>query len=135
MPGAYFVKPKRVTWRSIVGDDMSRLNDNSSAHVIYKIGSTTQLFIEDRTRSYGEYEVIDEWETSRAGGVYIEQDLRDNLIALGYKNWQNKKDHFMVHRKDIDAFVTNVRRICMESFEEITEMEKRLKEKRNKFLC
>ena len=125
MPGAYLVLPRWVKLRGPIGDDETRLNSLSSSRksLVYKIGGTTQKCIEDRTKSYGEYDLIDDWDTSRAGALYLEEHLRNKLIAIGYKQWQNKKDHFIIHHTDVDAFVAHVRKICTNCRKHLERME------------
>ena len=128
MPGTYFIKPKRVQEPDEFGDNRTRLNTLSSTRksLIYKVGSSTQEFIEDRTKDFGEHELIDKWETTCAGALYTEEHLRNILLYAGYKQWGKKKDYFIVHEKDIDAFIAHVRRICNACVKQLTEMEKNI---------
>jgi hypothetical protein len=128
MPGVYLVKPASITSRDIIGDDETRLNriSSSTKSLVYKIGGTTQKYIEDRTRSYGDYDLVYDCDTSRESALYLEEYLRNKLIAIGYKQWRNKKDHFIIHHTDIDDFVSQVRIICTKCSKELRKMEDRV---------
>lgn len=125
MPGVYAVVPAVVESRGPIGDVETRLNRLSSSRksLVYKIGSTTQPFIEDRTRSYGEHHLVYECNTSRESALYIEEHLRNRLIALGYKQWAKKKDHFLIHHTDNDVFVAHIRSICNNRRKHLEKME------------
>ena len=107
-----------------MGDDMTRLNDiDSCKSIVYKIGSTTQKYIEDRCKSYREYEIVQEWETSGKAALYLEEHLREWLILIGYEQWQNKKDYFIIPRVKEDAFVKHLRRIGDKCAKHLERME------------
>jgi hypothetical protein len=101
---------------------LNRFSSSRKSNV-YKIGSTTQKYIEDRTRSYGEHDLLYYCDTSRESALYLEEYLRNKLIAIGYKQWQKKKDHFIIHQMDVDAFVSHVRKICTKCSKELSKME------------
>jgi hypothetical protein len=122
---AYGVQQKHVTWRDAIGNDQKRLNELSSTvhSVVFKIGGTTKPYIQDRTNSYGEHTLLFKYETSPGGALYLEQKLRDTLIAIGYRQWQRKKDHFIIHRTKVDQFLHDAKVICNMWSEHIKKME------------
>ena len=120
----YIVQPKYITHRNIIGDDIEELNDKpDSKSLVLKCGSTTQDFVRDRTRDYGEHELLDYWDTTRPGALYIEQHLITGLESMGWKKWRNKKEWFQIKKNMKNKFLMDACRIVEDCLEDLQAAE------------